>query len=166
MAAIDLAFEDAQLDREELGVVLTSRGPGSFTGIRSGIATALGLAAGIEAEVMAYSSLLIQAARQRSKGCVWTAQPGRKGEVYAQQFELESGSMPRMLSPIKILNTTDVQDLGPWIAPEGLELGGAKRVLDLSTGAEALIRLKNLGVVSDPVEPLYVEGPPIHTKKA
>ena len=45
LAAADLLVEDAGLEPSAVDRVLVTRGPGSFTGIRAGIATAQGLAA-------------------------------------------------------------------------------------------------------------------------
>ncbi len=84
LAAADLLMEDAGLEPSAIEQVVISRGPGSFTGIRAGIATAQGLAAATGAEILAFDSLLVQAARCGPDDRVWAAQPGRRGEVYAQ----------------------------------------------------------------------------------
>ena len=45
LAAADLLVEDAELEPSDIERVVISRGPGSFTGIRSGLATAQGFSA-------------------------------------------------------------------------------------------------------------------------
>jgi hypothetical protein len=51
---------------------------------------------------------------------------------------------------------------GLWIAADSLDLGSAERAIPLRSAAEALLLLDDLGAEPQPVEPLYVEGPPIH----
>jgi len=162
LAAVDLLFEDGALEREQLDRVVVSRGPGSFTGIRSGLASAAGLASATGAEIVAYDSLLCQAARIDREGVVWAAQPGRRGEVYAQQFTIAVDAPPTAASELRIVVVDEAAKQGPWVAPETLDLGAADRAPALRTGAEALLALAAAGVPAQAFEPLYVEGPPIH----
>ncbi|MCK5377771.1 MAG: tRNA (adenosine(37)-N6)-threonylcarbamoyltransferase complex dimerization subunit type 1 TsaB [Acidobacteria bacterium] len=162
LAAVDLLVEDAGVARNELSTVIISRGPGSFTGIRSGLATARGLAAALGCRILAYNSLLAQAARVDGPGQVWTAQPGRRGEVYARAFKLGEGQVPEPVTELEIFQLSDLVERGPWVAAEALPLGEARRQAPLRTAAEALIRLSEAGLASEKIEPLYVEGPPIH----
>jgi tRNA threonylcarbamoyl adenosine modification protein YeaZ len=162
LAAVDLLIEDAELAPNAVARVVVSRGPGSFTGIRAGLATAFGLAAAIDAECLAYGSLLMLAARCAGSGSVWCAQPGRRGEVYARQFELPDSGVPRPLGEIEIMPLTAVTSCGPWSAAEALDLGAAERAPTIRSAAEALLHLASMGAAPDALEPLYVEGPPIH----
>lgn len=57
MPTINQLFEDAGASIDELTTVLVSLGPGSFTGIRIGIATALGLQSALGVKVYGISSL-------------------------------------------------------------------------------------------------------------
>ena len=91
LAAVDLLVEDAGLASDSVDEVVVSRGPGSFTGIRAGLATAAGIVAAVGAKCLAYDSLLMLAARSGDADRVWCAQPGRRGEVYAQQYEIAGG---------------------------------------------------------------------------
>ncbi len=166
LAAVDLLVEDAGVSPKELSRVVVSRGPGSFTGIRSGLATAEGLAAGTGLEIVSYSSLLAQAARCDGEGDVWAAQPGRRGEVYAQHFTLRPGQAPEKAGPVEILPVGTLAGRRPWVAPELLDLGGGERRPVVRTGVEGLIQLVRQKVPSEPVTPLYVEGPPVRASKA
>jgi tRNA threonylcarbamoyladenosine biosynthesis protein TsaB len=162
LAAADLLVEDAGIEPSAIERVVVSRGPGSFTGIRAGIATAEGLAAATGAEIIAFDSLLVQAARCRPTGDVWSAQPGRRGEVYARWFAINRGGAPEPLSEIEVLPVSGLGERGAWIAPDSLDLGRVERVAPARSAAEALLDLAELGVEPQTVEPLYVEGPPIH----
>ncbi len=82
---------------EELRGVLVSRGPGSFTGIRVGIATVQGLAVARGLRVWICDSLEVEAA-----GFAGSSEPlaichdARRGEVYAALYDV-SGLRPRQL---------------------------------------------------------------------
>lgn len=163
LAAADLLVEDAGLEPSAIDRVLVTRGPGSFTGIRAGIATAQGLAAASGAEIVAYDSLLVQAARCDGEFELWAAQPGRRGEVYGRAFGIRPGEVPETVGTIEVLAVESLAGDRLWIAPEALDLGIARRAAPVMSAAEALLRLDGLGAEPQPVEPLYVEGPPIQT---
>lgn len=165
LAAADLLVEDAGMRPSAIRRVVISRGPGSFTGIRAGIATAQGLAAATGAEIIAYDSLRVQAARCAPVNEVWAAQPGRRGEVYARPFRIRGMGAPEPLGEIEIVAVSTGGDRGPWIASDSLDLGPGKRMTPARCAAEALLFLADKQTEPQPVEPLYVEGPPIHGSK-
>ncbi len=162
LAAADLLVEDAGIEPSAIERVVVSRGPGSFTGIRAGFATAQGLAAATGAEIVAFDSLLVQAARCRPTAAVWSAQPGRRGEVYARSYRIDCEGRPEPLAEIEILPISGLGDRGPWIASDSLDLGKAERAAPARSAAEALLVLATMGAEPQTPEPLYVEGPPIH----
>jgi tRNA threonylcarbamoyladenosine biosynthesis protein TsaB len=141
LAAADLLVDDAGLDPSAVERVVISRGPGSFTGIRSGIATAQGLEGATGAAVVAYDSLLVQAARCGPTALVWSAQPGRRGEVYARAYAVDGRHAPEPMTEIEVLSVEGLRGRGPWIAAEGLDLHGAERAAPERSAAEALITL-------------------------
>lgn len=161
LAAVDLLAEDAGLTPGQIERIVVSRGPGSFTGIRAGLATAAGLADATGCQRWAYDSLMVQAARCVHAGVVWAAQPGRRGEVYARSFRVEPERAPDPVGAIEILALEDLGGRGPWVAAERLDLGTAERLAPARSAAEALLQLSRLEVTSDAVEPLFVEGPPV-----
>ena len=67
--------------------ILVGVGPGSFTGIRVGIAAAQGLAIGWDAEVAGLSSLALLAASADADGAVAAAMEGGHGELFVQMFD-------------------------------------------------------------------------------
>jgi tRNA threonylcarbamoyl adenosine modification protein YeaZ len=162
LAAVDLLVEDAGLAGDSVDEVVVSRGPGSFTGIRAGLATAAGIVAAVGAKCLAYDSLLMLAARCGDPDRVWCAQPGRRGEVYARQYEMSEDRPPEALGEIEVLPISAVVERSPWIAAEALDLGDAKRAVPVRSSAEALLHLAELGAPAGAPDPLYVEGPPAH----
>lgn len=162
LAAVDLLVEDGGLAPGQIERVVVSRGPGSFTGIRAGLATAAGLTAATGCQPWAYDSLTAQAARCNHAGVLWAAQPGRRGEVYARPFRVEPLRAPEPVGDIEVVAVADLRGRGPWAAAERLDLGAAERLGPVRSAAEALLELSRLEIPSDPVEPLFVEGPPVH----
>lgn len=67
--------------------ILVGVGPGSFTGIRVGIAAAQGLAIGWDAKLSGMSSLALIAAGGAGEGPVAAAMHGGHGELLVQQFD-------------------------------------------------------------------------------
>ncbi|WP_294173337.1 tRNA (adenosine(37)-N6)-threonylcarbamoyltransferase complex dimerization subunit type 1 TsaB [uncultured Sphingomonas sp.] len=66
--------------------VLVGCGPGSFTGLRVGIAAAHGMAIGWGAELAGFSSLALLAARSPGAGPIVAAVLGGHGELFLQEF--------------------------------------------------------------------------------
>ncbi|MBM4392365.1 MAG: tRNA (adenosine(37)-N6)-threonylcarbamoyltransferase complex dimerization subunit type 1 TsaB [Deltaproteobacteria bacterium] len=68
-------------------------GPGAFTGLRVGLAHALGLAEARGCGLIPVSSLLVRAMPWRGFSSVLSLLDAKKGRVYAQRFDV-SGGMP------------------------------------------------------------------------
>lgn len=87
LAAVDALLEAAGRDRAELGAVGVCRGPGSFTGVRIGVATAKALAFALRLPLYAVSTLEAMAAAMLAErpDREWAvpALDARRGEVFA-----------------------------------------------------------------------------------
>ena len=82
--ARDVAAEAGGFDRiDRIGVTV---GPGSFTGLRVGLAFALGLGAALDRPVVGVSTLDALAASVPAKGMVAAVIDARRGQVYARLF--------------------------------------------------------------------------------
>lgn len=79
-------------------LVAVSTGPGAFTGVRVGLAHALGLAVALELPVVALSSLAVRALLAPGEARVLVALDAKKGRVYAGLFDTR-GPLPRLLGP-------------------------------------------------------------------
>lgn len=89
MAIVDDALAGAGLDLQQLQRVAVTIGPGSFTGIRVGVAAARGFALSLGIEAVGVTTLAALAARhlQTAPGRnVVAAMDAKRGEVYAQVF--------------------------------------------------------------------------------
>jgi len=88
LAGIDRLLQDTGRTIQEVDLIVVSRGPGNFTGLRLGLSTAKGLALALGCPVMAVNTLDALAAN-----FPWTALPvcpvidAKKNEVYAAFYE-------------------------------------------------------------------------------
>jgi tRNA threonylcarbamoyladenosine biosynthesis protein TsaB len=119
---------DSLLAGRRAQTIIVGVGPGSFTGLRVGIAAAHGLAIGWNAELLGMNSLALLAASARVDGKIAAAMTGGHGELFVQQFD-------EALRPVtEILN----------LAPED-----AARKIDSRTvagpGAETLVTARGQG---------------------
>lgn len=78
------------LDGRTANHVIVGVGPGSFTGIRVGIAAAHGLAIGWNAELSGMSSLALLVSGTAHEGVVAAAVIGGHGELFVQQFDAKT----------------------------------------------------------------------------
>ena len=85
-------LDELELEPRDIGRVMVDRGPGLYTGLRVGIATALAFAQGIGCELVAATSLellAIGAYDAGVRGTVVSCVVARRGEVFAQAFSLD-----------------------------------------------------------------------------
>jgi tRNA threonylcarbamoyladenosine biosynthesis protein TsaB len=87
MFGLDMVLKDSGLTLDELDAIGVSLGPGSFTGLRVGIATAKGLALASGKPVVAFSSLAMLAMNLPYAAFpVCTMFDAKKNEVYAALY--------------------------------------------------------------------------------
>lgn len=107
LVAIDAAFARAGLAPTELGAVAIGAGPGSFTGLRIGMATAKGIAFAAERPLWLVSSLAALAEDARvtldpTRRVIAAVLDARRGEVFAGCFRapaLEPVGIERVFAP-------------------------------------------------------------------
>lgn len=91
--------EKAGVEGAGIDGVAVSAGPGSYTGLRIGIATALGLARGWSVEVTAVNTLRMLAYPPDCAGPVLVAVAARKGEVFAGVYSSSSPDSVTIVEP-------------------------------------------------------------------
>ncbi|MBX3026281.1 tRNA (adenosine(37)-N6)-threonylcarbamoyltransferase complex dimerization subunit type 1 TsaB [bacterium] len=105
---IDEVLETAAVRLSTIDVLAVSIGPGSFTGLRIGLAVVKGLALGSGLPVVAVPTLEAYArALGPRPGTVWPVLDARKGEVYAAGFRWSGAALTEVaaaaaLSPVAL----------------------------------------------------------------
>ena len=95
--AIDFICEQAQIDMVDIGLVAVDVGPGLFTGLRVGVATAKAIAFGLRVPMIAVSSLDLLAFPVRfSNRLIVTAIDARRGELYYAFYRQVPGGVQRL----------------------------------------------------------------------
>ena len=91
LVVIDEACRAAGVSPRELDAVAIGAGPGSFTGLRIGMATAKGIAFAAGRPLWAVSSLAALARAAAVDGVVVAALDARRGEIYAGAYRCAAG---------------------------------------------------------------------------
>ncbi|HZC37150.1 MAG TPA: tRNA (adenosine(37)-N6)-threonylcarbamoyltransferase complex dimerization subunit type 1 TsaB [Sphingomicrobium sp.] len=147
--------------------ILVGVGPGSFTGIRVGIAAAHGLAIGWDAELFGMSSLALLAAVAPNGGEVATAILGGHSELFVQQFDSRG-------EPTSALANLSPTSAAAAITAELVVGSGAQQLVDARgwgeaceawpSAANALTLPKNLRTLLP--KPVYARAPDARVQEA
>lgn len=97
--AIDRALRQAGWRPSDVQAVAVSRGPGTFTGLRIGVATALAWARALRIPLAAVSTLEALAEGLEARGLVCPVLDARRGEVAGALFE-RNGATERVLDDL------------------------------------------------------------------
>lgn len=169
-AVFDGLLRSEGLSAADLAAVGVIRGPGSFTGLRVGLAAALGLGRGLGIPVYGLSTLEAAACACPAEGKGVVLLDARRGEVYAQTFLREEGKV-RPLGPARSLPPGALApERFEWAAGDGIPLvtgwppscrlfpgvGGAA----VQAALQAL-RERAAGRAPEPLSPLYVRPPDV-----
>jgi len=125
LSMVDQVLAHAGLGLSELSAIACSGGPGSFTGLRIGLATAKGLCLGANLPLLLISSLAALASRGRNlaspipNAVTIACLDAWKGEVYTGRYQ---GQPPQALGPERVLPPS-------LLAPELAELARAQPVV-------------------------------------
>lgn len=100
MPMVDSVLRQAQVQPEELTAIALDEGPGSFTGLRIGAATAKGLALGLQIPLAPIGTLKALAANIAPTD--WLIVPmmdARRGQVYTAVYRYQGESMEEIMAP-------------------------------------------------------------------
>lgn len=154
------------LDGRSATQIIVGIGPGSFTGIRVGIAAAQGLAIGWDAALLGMSSLAVLAAGANAEGEVAAAVKGGHGELFVQQFD--------RMEPISDIRNADPAAAARLVTCTLVVGSGAKQLVDARGWGEALdlwpsaantLRLPQ-PLRSLPPRPVYARAPDARVAEA
>lgn len=181
MPAIDTALRIAGAEIASIRLFAVTIGPGSFTGLRIGLATVKGFASVKHRPVATMTSLeLLATALPYAKGAVCPVIDAYKGEVYAALYDTRSGSPVELVAPFAaapgevaeglgghgplILCGTGLERYGDAILgslPEGSASAG--RRWSIPSAAHLALRASDLEQVTfddlPGLEPLYIRPP-------
>ncbi len=107
---IEVSFNLAGINRNEISAIAVSGGPGSFTGLRIGMAAAKGIATGTGVPLLVvptFEALAFQLSFQMAEGSEFIiANKVNRSEVYYARFQIKSNSFI-FADDLKILTNED-----------------------------------------------------------
>lgn len=168
LALIDGVLGSAGLRPEDLGGLIALRGPGSFTGLRVGLATVLGLHQALGLPATGLPTLEVLAALGPGDGSTVVAVvDALRGEWFAQRYR--SAAPPRALEEPRLVAADELRAAGGGLvvgfgagALAGAGGDGPQLLEPPSLAAVAVRRAARFPVDWDPaalVEPLYLRPP-------
>jgi tRNA threonylcarbamoyladenosine biosynthesis protein TsaB len=144
--AIEFVCDSAQVALDEIGVVAVDIGPGLFTGLRVGIATAKAMASALRVPVIGLSSLDLLAHQVRySPRLIVPVIDGKRGEVFSATYRHVQGGIQRLSEP-RVGTAADLANELRAHREEALLVGdGALRYADVLAEDSGQIELGQLG---------------------
>jgi len=110
MPMVDDMLRNCECDKHSIDVIACAVGPGSFTGLRIGIAAAKGLAWGLEKPCAGVSTLLAMAAQmEKTDDIVVAVMDARRNQFYNAVFDCSSGE-PRRLCEDRAIDINELAD--------------------------------------------------------
>ena len=124
-------LKNAEMEMKQIDCFAVAQGPGSFTGIRIGIATVKGLAWAADKPCIGVSTLAAMAWNGvAAGGLICDVMDARRSEVYNALFRIEDGR-PVRLCPDRAISlsalTEELRERGeaPFLVGDGTELASA-----------------------------------------
>ena len=179
--AMDYCFQQVGWTPAELDAVVVDVGPGLFTGIRAGLATAQGVAAATGAQLLGLTSLDVLAFRASTgRRMIWPVVDVRRNEVATAPYRPVPGGVirdgaPEVVSPTSLAalldsSPDDTLVVGDYEALPAGTLRGLHRVKvgrPRWPSADVLLELARARMAKgdlpahDDVRPLYLRDPDV-----
>lgn len=159
---IDGLLCDAALQRGDLSAVIISAGPGSFTGLRIGLAVAQGIALGLDIPLLAIDSLAVLAATAAVQlpagGRVMAVTDARMGQYNVASYQLTAPGEPtELLAPPALHDSTTLQAAIIALGITAL-VGELATLGPVAPGCLALELQPNAGAMLDGGQQLWQDG--------
>lgn len=168
--ALDALLVSCAVGRADLSATGVIVGPGSFTGLRVGLAAALGLAKALTIPVFGLDSLTALARAAAGEGEGVALLDARRSQVYARWFVRQGGEAaplgePKALSPVELLQDGTVP---AWASGDGVPLVPHwppsvvlnPRIPNLAVpAARSALEALKAGKPGEEPQPLYVRPP-------
>jgi tRNA threonylcarbamoyladenosine biosynthesis protein TsaB len=162
---INESLEDSGLQMKDIDLVSVTNGPGSFTGVRVGLAAALGMQMHSKAKFIALSNFQVLAySKQNTSKDIIVVLDARRGQVYTQSFNganLEKINKPNIILFEELVLDGDLVVIGDGLTQEdkSLLINADARLL----AAASEFYFDN-NMYSN-IMPLYIREPDIGVKK-
>ena len=110
MPLAESLLRNVGLSARDMDAFAVAAGPGSFTGLRIGVAAAKGLAFGAERPAVGVSALAAMARNVAfADGLVISAMDARRAQIYEATFRADAGKLER-LTPDRAVSLADLAD--------------------------------------------------------
>jgi len=175
MVMIEEIMAEAKMPYQDIGRIVTSVGPGSFAGIRVGVASAKGLALGLGVDAVGVSNLDAILAASRSQlpegALIGAVVEAGRGNIYSQfnfDSEFALANEPFLATAEDLAIAASLRKKQLYLAGNAAgslgELSTLALVLETDSGDVSLIAtIAALGVERDPASsppsPLYLRQP-------
>jgi tRNA threonylcarbamoyl adenosine modification protein YeaZ len=129
LSAVARCLERAAIPLSDCHRIAVCSGPGSFTGLRVGLATAWGLgrARGVSVETISTLSGLAEAARPKGDASVTAALDAGRGEVVVETFSLAGPRAVSLSGPVRMTREAAALTGGPLVCLPADLLGSRGR---------------------------------------
>lgn len=168
---IDETLKEAKLKLEDIDIVSVTNGPGSFTGVRIGLAAALGMKAAAKAKFIAISNFQVLAFHAREEKLYEkysVVLDARREQIYLQEFS-------NNLIPLAEARLVDVEsflvDSEPYYIGDGVPLINLAKKIEQKN---LIVDAKLLAAATEfywknqqyhDLIPLYIRQPDVTVKK-
>ncbi|HET6608026.1 MAG TPA: tRNA (adenosine(37)-N6)-threonylcarbamoyltransferase complex dimerization subunit type 1 TsaB [Rhodopila sp.] len=160
-------FRAAGIDSADLDLVAVTVGPGSFTGTRSAVALAQGLAsaAGVSAVGVTVGEAIAESLPLLGSRVLWVATPSRRGRVFLEIgrdiLSVALTDLPARSGPVAIAGAASL-DIASRLAAQGGDVMLTNALYPIGRHIAAVALRRAAGDLPPlAAEPLYVDAPEV-----
>lgn len=160
-------IREAGTDKADLTLISVSNGPGSYTGIRVGLATAMGLAYSLNIPCVGISALKAIALENGTERRLVVLPIGRDGCCW-QLFESESHAHPPLTGSLEeFISRTSIERRSLRVLAHGslvprmIDLGYTENVIDTGRDVAVAIGHASFASIDDGLTPFYARDNPV-----